>query len=140
MTPISNYTQEELTKELQRAKEEYSSYQRQNLNLNLTRGKPSPEQLNLSNDLLKEMDGYLLEDGTDARNYGILDGISECKRLFAQLLGLEEESLIIGGNSSLNLMFDTLSSLCLFGTGGEKPWMYYSLNGTPVKFLCPVPG
>ena len=140
MTPINNYTQEELTKELQKAKEEYASYQRQNLNLNLTRGKPSPSQLDLSNDLLKEMDGYLLEDGTDARNYGILDGIPECKRLFAQLLGLKEEALIIGGNSSLNLMFDTLSSLCLFGTGGEKPWIYYSLNGTPVKFLCPVPG
>ena len=73
MTPINNYTQEELTKELQKAKEEYASYQRQNLNLNLTRGKPSPSQLDLSNDLLKEMDGYLLEDGTDARNYGILD-------------------------------------------------------------------
>lgn len=140
MTPINNYTQEELTKELQKTKEEYASYQRQNLNLNLTRGKPSPSQLDLSNDLLKEMDGYLLEDGTDARNYGILDGIPECKRLFALLLGLKEEALIIGGNSSLNLMFDTLSSLCLFGTGGEKPWIYYSLNGTPVKFLCPVPG
>lgn len=137
---ITDYPEDELRRALEKAKEEYAAYQSQNLSLNLTRGKPSPRQLDLSNGLLEKMDGCTLEDGTDARNYGILDGIPECKKLFAQLLGLREEDMIIGGNSSLNLMFDTMASLCLFGTGGEKPWLYHAMNGTPVKFLCPVPG
>ncbi len=118
----------------------YQAVQEQNLALNMARGKPSPRQLDLSNELLNLPKEYHLEDGTDARNYGILDGIPECKELFGQLLGLNPGNIIIGGNSSLNMMFDTLASLSLFGTGGCKPWAQYRFEGTPVKFLCPVPG
>lgn len=118
----------------------YKEAAAENLKLNMARGKPAPDQLDLSNGLLNAMDDYHLEDGTDARNYGILDGIPECKRLFADLLGLNADQMIIGGNSSLCLMFDVMASLCLFGTGGEKPWHYHKFAGTPVKFLCPSPG
>lgn len=118
----------------------YKEATAENLKLNMARGKPAPDQLDLSNGLLGAMDDYHLEDGTDARNYGILDGIPECKRLFADLLGLDADQMIIGGNSSLNMMFDVMASLCLFGTGGEKPWHYHKFAGTPVKFLCPSPG
>lgn len=118
----------------------YKEAAAENLKLNMARGKPAPDQLDLSNGLLGAMENYLLEDGTDARNYGILDGIPECKRLFSELLGLNPDQMIIGGNSSLSLMFDVMASLCLFGTGGEKPWHYHKFAGTPVKFLCPAPG
>lgn len=118
----------------------YKEAAAENLKLNMARGKPAPDQLDLSNGLLDGMNNFLLEDGTDARNYGILDGIPECKRLFAELLGLNVDQMIIGGNSSLSLMFDVMASLCLFGTGGEKPWHYHKFAGTPVKFLCPAPG
>lgn len=118
----------------------YKEAAAENLKLNMARGKPAPDQLDLSNGLLDGMNNFLLEDGTDARNYGILDGIPECKRLFAELLGLNEDQMIIGGNSSLSLMFDVMASLCLFGTGGEKPWHYHKFAGKPVKFLCPAPG
>lgn len=106
----------------------------------MSRGKPAPSQLDLSNGLLKTMDTYITADGTDARNYGIGDGIPECKKLFADLLGLQPQQIIMGGNSSLSMMFDTLASMCLFGTGGSTPWHYYRFQGTPVKFLCPAPG
>lgn len=120
--------------------EEYKKVFAKGLSLNMARGKPAPEQLNLSNKLLEGFSNYTLKDGTDARNYGILDGIPECKELFAQLLGLDVHNLVIGGNSSLNLMFDTMAYLCLFGTEGELPWHYHKMKNTPVKFLCPVPG
>lgn len=134
------YSPEQAAEQLKRLQEEYKEISVQNLSLNMARGKPSPQQLDLSNELLGTLDDYTLADGTDARNYGILDGIPECKDLFARLLDLKADQIIIGGNSSLNLMFDTIASLCLFGTGGEKPWQYYRFEGTPVKFLCPVPG
>lgn len=135
-----NYSPEEAAEQLKRLQEEYKEISVQNLSLNMARGKPAPQQLDLSNELLGTLDDYTLADGTDARNYGILDGIPECRELFAKLLDLKADQIIIGGNSSLNLMFDTIASLCLFGTGGQKPWQYYKYEGTPVKFLCPVPG
>lgn len=131
---------EQAAQQLQRLQEEYKEIAAKNLSLNMARGKPAPEQLDLSKDLLGTLNDYTLKDGTDARNYGILDGIPECKELFGQLLGLKTSQIIIGGNSSLNLMFDTMASLCLFGTEGQKPWQHYSYEGAPVKFLCPVPG
>lgn len=131
---------EQAARQLQYLKEEYKEIAAQNLSLNMARGKPAPEQLDLSRDLLGTLHDYTLKDGTDGRNYGILDGIPECKELFAQLLDLKTGQMIIGGNSSLNLMFDTMAALCLFGTNSQKPWHYYKYEGTPVKFLCPVPG
>lgn len=111
-----------------------------NLKLNMARGKPAAAQLDMNMGLLEFPKDCVLEDGTDARNYGVLEGIPECRRLFGQLLGLNPDQIIMGGNSSLNLMFDTIAFHCLFGTGGEKPWSHYGYEGSPVKFLCPVPG
>ena len=141
MSNLSIYeSKEAAASALEELMTKYKEAAAENLKLNMARGKPAPEQLDLSNGLLGAMDDYHLEDGTDARNYGILDGIPECKRLFADLLGLNADQMIIGGNSSLNMMFDVMASLCLFGTGGEKPWHYHKFSGTPVKFLCPSPG
>jgi len=128
------------TTSLEQLKDAYEDARGKHLKLNMSRGKPAPSQLDLSNALLGAMDSYITEDGTDARNYGILDGIPECRQLFADLLDLNPDRMIIGGNSSLSLMFDVMAALCLFGTGGNRPWQHYKYAGTPVKFLCPSPG
>lgn len=140
MKPITDYSPQELTALQKELQIRYEEAKAQNLKLNMARGKPATTQLDLCNGLLGKMEHYTLSDGTDARNYGILDGIPECRQLFADLLDLNPEQLIIGGNASLNVMFDTLSFLCLFGTAGCEPWLYHKHNDAPVKFLCPVPG
>lgn len=137
---LQEISKESMETELQKLKKEYDAVRARGLQLNMARGKPSPKQLDFSEPLLAYPKSFLLEDGTDVRNYGILEGIPECRRFFAELLGLKADNIIMGGSSSLNLMFDTLASLCLFGTGGGKPWAQYKYEGTPVKFLCPVPG
>ena len=131
----------ELSPEQLRAKEaelenEYADCVRRNLNLNMARGKPAATQLDLSAGVLDKLDPCLTEDGVDARNYGVLDGISDAKKLFSELLGIPREKLIIGGNSSLNMMYDSIVRCYLFGTLGSAPW-----GKLPkVKFLCPAPG
>lgn len=140
MKPIKDYSIESLKSLQEELEEKYQESCSKNLKLNMSRGKPAPSQLDLSNGLLDKMHTYTLADGTDARNYGILEGIPECRDLFAGLLGIDPQKIILGGNSSLNVMFDTMSFLCLFGTAGCEPWLYHKHNGTPVKFLCPVPG
>lgn len=140
MKPVTELTRARLLEIQSELLLQYKTAKAENLQLNMARGKPAPSQLDISMPLLSLPETYLLEDGTDARNYGILDGIPECRKLFGELLGLHPEQIIIGGNSSLNLMFDTMAALHLFGTGGEKPWSFYKYEGTPVKFLCPVPG
>lgn len=137
---LTEYAKEELQLELTKLQRQYEDYKSRNLSLNMARGKPSAEQLDLSMPMLAKPDSCVAEDGTDARNYGILDGLPECKRLFSDLLDIPQEQLLIGGNASLNMMFDTMASHCLFGTAGEKPWMQYALEKEPVKFLCPSPG
>lgn len=117
----------------------YKQEQTKDLHLNMSRGKPSAEQLDLSVELLQFPKSYTLADGTDARNYGVLQGIGECRRLFGDLLDIPAGQIIMGGNASLNLMFDTLAFLLLFGTEGKKPWADERAQGRPVKFLCPVP-
>lgn len=119
---------------------EYTTTVQQKLSLDMSRGKPALEQLDLSNYLLDALPDYHTKDGTDARNYGILTGLPECRGFFGELLDINPEHIIVGGNSSLNMMYDMLSFLFLFGTGGEKPWSYYQYENTPIKFLCPVPG
>jgi DNA-binding transcriptional MocR family regulator len=117
---------------------DYAEVVRKKLNLDMSRGKPSPEQLDLTNDMLLHcLDGdYLSENKTDCRNYGILDGIVEAKRLFTPMLGVSDNQLIVGGNSSLQLMYDTmLKALCL-GVFNGQPWD----KTENIKFLCPVPG
>lgn len=129
-----------LETQLTELQKQYDDFKTLGLQLNMARGKPGSGQLDLSAGLLGAFPSYKLEDGTDARNYGILNGIPECRNLFAGLLGINADRIITGASSSLNVMFDTMASLCLFGTGGGKPWHYYKFEGTPVKFLCPVPG
>ena len=140
MKPLTEYTKTELGAELNQLQIQYQEAHAQNLSLNMARGKPAPSQLDFSNEMLKEMETYRLEDGSDARNYGMVEGIPECRKLFGDLLGINPDQVLIGNNSSLSLMFDSVSLLCLLGTEGCKPWSYYKYEGTPVKFLCPVPG
>ncbi len=114
----------------------YAEYQARNLKLDMSRGKPASTQLDLTNGILFTLSKYITEDGVDARNYGGLDGIPEAKKLFSGLLNIPMEKIIIGGNSSLNLMYDAMVRFMLFGTGGNTPWT----KQDKVKFLCPSPG
>lgn len=120
---------------------EYASYKNKHLSLDMSRGKPSSEQLDLSEDLLgiiTKTEQCVAADGTDCRNYGGLDGIKEAKDLFAQILGMASgEETIVGDSSSLNMMYDTVARAMQFGVyGSEKPWGKYD----KISFLCPVPG
>lgn len=135
-----NSSKEELLKEKQILLKEYEDYKQKGLSLNMARGKPSPEQLDLSMPMLDSVNSSAVcvnENGLDCRNYGELEGITECKKLFAQVMGVDYNDVFVGGNSSLNMMFDTVSA---FMTGSayddEEPW----LNIPNRKFLCPVPG
>lgn len=108
--------------------------------LDLTRGKPGKCQLDLSMgmlDIVKDSADCLAEDGLDCRNYGLLDGLPEAKRLFSELLSIPAENILVAGNSSLNLMYDCIIRAMQFGVyGSERPWG----REDRVKFLCPVPG
>ena len=118
---------------------EYDRYQKMGLSLNMARGKPNKEQLDLSNGLfsvLKE-DSNFVSDGVDVRNYGNLTGINASKALFSSILGIDRENIIIHGNSSLNAMYDQISRSMTHGVNGSTPWMKLD---KPVKWLCPVPG
>ena len=110
------------------------------LSLNMARGKPDTDQLDLSQEILSmfsDKENCIAEDGTDCRNYGLLDGIPEAKRFFADILDVKTDELIVCGNSSLNLMYDTIVRCLLYGASKDTaPWVK---QGT-VKFLCPVPG
>lgn len=117
--------------------EEYSAIKAQNLSLNMARGKPSRAQLDLSNELLNMHIDDTVDEGVEARNYGELMGLPTCRRLFADLLGVRYEQLFMGGNSSLTLMYDTISKAYTHGLlHSDKPWSQLD----KVKFLCPVPG
>jgi DNA-binding transcriptional MocR family regulator len=131
-------TEDELRAEYAAVQEEYESFKSLELNLDMSRGKPCKSQLNLSMALLDEVtssDPAVSENGLDCRNYGGPDGIPEARRLFASILGCREEQVIIGGTSSLNMMFDFISQAMTTGLNGE-PW---SKQGE-IKFLCPSPG
>ncbi|MBL0712280.1 MAG: aminotransferase class I/II-fold pyridoxal phosphate-dependent enzyme [Desulfosarcina sp.] len=139
MSDLNARPPEELQQQLQRLHERFEHFQQANLNLDLTRGKPCTAQLDLSDPLLAIIanDGYRAADGTDCRNYGGLDGLPEAKVLFADYMGVEENELIIGGNASLNLMYDTFMRAMLMGVGdGQPPWSQLPR----VRFLCPSPG
>ena len=114
-------------------------FKKKGLKLDMSRGKPSPEQLDLSNEMLTHcLDGdHISENGVDCRNYGVLDGIYEAKRLFMKMIGVGRWEIIIGGNSSLQMMYDVLAKAMLLGVkGSEKPWCKLE----KVKWLCPAPG
>ena len=119
--------------------QDYDRLRGRNIGIDMTRGKPAPEQLDLSKGLLETvtLDDCFGEDGTDYRNYGIIDGIPEAKRLFAEYMEVTPGEIIVGGSASLTMMYDTLASAVLFGMpGGESPWK----DQKSAKFLCPVPG
>ncbi len=129
-----------LKKELEIALQQYEIYKDLNLTLDMSRGKPGADQLALSEQYLtcvSNASDCISETGVDCRNYGGLDGLPEMKALFADLLDVKAENIIVGGNSSLNLMFDTVVREMLFGNvDSETPWGQLE----KVKFLCPVPG
>ena len=124
----------------QRCKAKLDDWKSRDLSLDLTRGKPSQQQLDLSTDMLgviNDRESCFSEAGLDCRNYGILDGLPETKRLFSELLSIPESRIIIAGNSSLNMMYDTIARAMLFGVyGGKEPWCRQG----NIKFLCPSPG
>ncbi|ANC32636.1 aminotransferase class I/II-fold pyridoxal phosphate-dependent enzyme [Isoptericola dokdonensis] len=127
-----------LAARLPELRELYTALQARDLRLDLTRGKPSAEQLDLSEPLLAlPGEGVHTAGGTDVRNYGGLDGLPELREIFAELLGVPTAQLLAQDNASLRLMWDTLVQALLFGVpGGEGPW---SQQG-PITFVCPVPG
>lgn len=135
---IQNLSTEELQVLEQELAQEYQSFQEQDLKLDLTRGKPSSEQLSLSDELDGILNGnYKNEEGTDTRNYGGIDGIAEMKRLGASILGVAESEILVGGNSSLTLMYQSVLHAYLFGFNGpNSAWN----KEDKVKFACPVPG
>ena len=135
-----DYTREQLEQELKSLKKSYEDYKSLGLKLNMARGCPGKEQLSLSLkmlDILHSDSDCRTEDGSDCRNYGVLEGIPECKKLMAEMLEVDPDMVMVGGNSSLNMMFDTIS--CFMNkpvVQGMPAW-----NQVPDrKFLCPVPG
>ena len=139
---MKNYremTKEECQKELAAVSARYDALKKGDKKLDMSRGKPNPAQLDLSMAMLAQSPFELIttRKGTDVRNYGELAGVDECKELFADLLGLKQENIIMGGQSSLNLMYDSIVRALLLGVyGGSKPWGQQG----QLKFLCPVPG
>ncbi len=140
MKKYTELTKEELEKEYERLLSEYNEYKSRGLKLDLSRGKPNSDQLDISLPLLSEArprEKCFSENGIDCRNYGVLDGIPEMKRLFAEMLGLKEEYIAVGGNSSLQLMYDTLTRAMLFGVkDSPRPWCKEERR----KWICVAPG
>ena len=139
MKPYAQMTKEELQAELEIVRQDYRRYQNMDLNLDMSRGKPCRDQLDLSMglmDALNSDEDLSCEDGTDCRNYGVLDGIHEAKVLIGDMMENNPDNIIIYGNSSLNVMYDTVSRAMTHGIMGNTPWCKLDR----VKFLCPVPG
>ncbi len=139
MSLIPSMSREQAAARLAECKAAYADYQSQKLTLDMSRGKPGPEQLDISMEVLScvnARDGFLSDNNTDTRNYGLVDGLAEAKALFGEILDMPPELVIVGGNSSLNMMFDYITQAVVSGLCGGKPW----LTQGEVKFLCPVPG
>ena len=134
----SQMSKDELLSRKAALDKEFAEIKKLNLKLDMSRGKPGADQLDLSMDMLKTVIGVCdckAENGFDCRNYGVLDGLPECKALFAEILEVRPENVIIGGASSLNLMFDYISQ-CMTKGAGAEPWMQQG----KIKFICNVPG
>lgn len=131
--PYADMTAAELQPEKAELEKRYNDFKAKNLKLDMSRGKPGSDQLDLSNELNAVSD--YTENGVDLRNYGMMDGTPACKKLFADLMQVKPENVIVGPNASLTLMFDYIAQ-CFTHGAGDTPWC--RLNS--VKFLCPVPG
>ncbi len=139
MPAYADLSKPQLEAEMKALRAQLDAFVGKGLALNMARGKPSAAQLDLSMPMLTNLQDAadcLAEDGTDCRNYGVLDGIPEAKRLMAAMLDDEPENVVVFGSSSLNIMYDTMMRCWTFGTCGHAPWA--SLPA--VKWLCPSPG
>lgn len=139
MKPYKEMSKEELASEIELLRKQYKKYQGMELNLNMARGKPCQEQLDLSMGLMDALTSdadLTCDDGTDCRNYGVLTGIHEAKVLIGDMMENNPDDIIIYGNSSLNVMFDVISRAYSHGIMGNTPWCKLD----KVKWLCPVPG
>ena len=139
MKPYRELSKEELLALQEELQAEYDAEKAKGLNLDISRGKPGKEQLDLSMPMMDVLNGETVlnaENGTDVRNYGVLDGIPEAKELMAGMVGAKPSQMIVLGNSSLNIMYDCVARAELFGIMGSTPWSQLD----KVKFLCPVPG
>lgn len=140
MKPYSQMTKEELTELKEQLEKQFEDVKGKGLSLDMSRGKPSKSQLDLSlgmMDVLNSDSDLMSRDGvTDCRNYGVLDGIPEARKLLADMSEVPERNILIYGNSSLNVMFDTVARAMVSGIMGNTPWSKLK----KVKFLCPVPG
>lgn len=139
MKSYQEMSKEELLQEKAALEAEYAKIKESGLALDMSRGKPGADQLDLSMpmlDAISSKDILTSEDGTDIRNYGTLDGLLEAKKLVAEMIGCKQENVIIYGNSSLNIMYDQIARAMYDGICGNEPWCR---QGT-IKFLCPAPG
>lgn len=134
MSEYKMMSKQELLSDQEALLKRFEEYKAMGLKLDMSRGKPSKEQLDLSMDMLKPID--YTENGFDVRNYGILDGLQSCKELFAQLLDVDAKNVLVGPAASLNLMYDYICQCYCEGVLGSTPWSKLD----SVKFLCPVPG
>lgn len=139
MKPYKEMSKEELLTLKQELEQQYQEAKGLGLQLDMSRGKPAAVQLDLAMGLMDVFTGSSVlesESGVDCRNYGVVDGIPEAKKLLADMMGVSADNVIVYGNSSLNIMFDTISRSMTHGVLGSTPWCKLD----KVKFLCPVPG
>ncbi len=139
MTAYKDLSKDELKALKKELTRKYEEVKAKGLKLDMSRGKPSTEQLNLSMgmmDVLTSSSDLVCEEGVDCRNYGVLDGIREAKQLLADMMEVPKDNIVIFGNSSLNVMYDTVARSMIHGVMGSTPWCKLD----KVKFLCPVPG
>ena len=138
MKPYAEMNVGELEAEIKELEKQYAAVKEQKLSLNMARGKPSEAQRDLSMGMMDVLnsDSELVSDGVDCRNYGVLCGIHDAKKLLADMMEVPIDNVIIYGNSSLNVMYDTVSRSYTHGVLGSTPWCKLD----KVKFLCPVPG
>ena len=133
-----NYTQmskEELQQALDEQNKVLAEIKKRKISLDISRGKPCAEQLDIAMSMLDMINSSTKFPKPDYRNYGIVEGIPELRALFGKLLGVDKEETIVCGNSSLQIMYDTIQRNMQFGVCGGKPW-----NEGKIKFICPVPG
>ena len=139
MKKYTEMSETELKEQLAVLTKEYEAAKAKGLKLDMSRGKPSPAQLDVSNEMLDIVNsetGCVSDSGTDCRNYGIMEGIPEARQLMGDFLRVPKENVFVCGNASLNIMYDCVSSAMLFGIMGSTPWCHLD----KVKVLCPVPG
>ena len=139
MKSYKELTREELEALKADLEKQYADAKAKGLKLDMSRGKPAKSQLDLANDMITVLDSdtdYTCEDGIDCRNYGGLEGITEARRLMADVMGVPADQVIVCGNASLNIMYDTIIRSMALGVMGETPWCKLD----KVKFLCPAPG